>query len=104
MLEKENKRLKRNLSYYEKALARERGVSRCEKFESLIDGTVDCCDFSDDTNINENDGYDDTAENEDNDKDDDTDGTEKDDDEEDDEDMDKYEDYNDEPSRKRKKN
>ena len=36
MLEKENERLKRNLSYYEKALARARGMSRCRKFESII--------------------------------------------------------------------
>ena len=40
MLEKENERLKRNLPYYEKALARARGVSRCRKFESIIDGTA----------------------------------------------------------------
>ena len=46
---KENERLKRNLPYYEKALARARGLSRCRKFESIIDGTVDRCDFSDDT-------------------------------------------------------
>ena len=41
MLEKENEKLKQNLAYYEKALARARGVSRCRKFESIIDGTVD---------------------------------------------------------------
>ena len=45
----------RNQVYYEKALARVRGVSRCRKFESMIDGTVDCCDFSDDTNHSDGD-------------------------------------------------
>ena len=50
LLEKENERLKQNLAYYEKALARARGLPRCRKFESIIDGTVDRCDFSDDTN------------------------------------------------------
>ena len=65
MLEKENEKLKRNLAYYEKALARARGVWRCRKFESIIDGTVDRCDFSDDTNSDEsNDGEDDPDENE----------------------------------------
>ena len=64
MLKKENERLKRNLAYYEKALARARGVSRCRKFESIIDGTVDRCDFSDDTNSDaSSDGDDDTDEN-----------------------------------------
>ena len=100
MLEKENERLKRNLAYYEKALARARGVSRCKKFESIIDGTVDRCDFSDDTNSDESDG------------DDDTDGTGEDDEDEyedaededgDTEDDDEYEE-DDEPSRNRKKN
>ena len=101
MLEKENKRLKRNLAYYEKALARARGVSRCRKFKSIVDGTVDCCDFSDDTNSDESDG------------DDDSDGSKEDDgeyeddkDEEDDTEEDDEEEYeeDDEPSRKRKKN
>ena len=90
MLEKENERLKQNLAYVEKALARARGVSRCRKFESIIDGTVDRCDFSDDTYSEESDG------------DDDIDGTE-DYEEEDEDDDDEYED-DDEPSRKRKKN
>ena len=54
MLEKENERLKRNLAYYEKALAKAQGVSRCRKFESIIDGTVDRCDFSDDTDSDDN--------------------------------------------------
>ena len=103
MLEKENERLKRNLVYYEKALARARGVSRCRKFESMTDGTVDCCDFSDDTNCDESDMDDDIDENEDNDEDDYTDGTEE--DEEDDEDMDEDEEYSDddEPSKKKRK-
>ena len=103
LLEKENERLKRNLAYYEKALARARGLSRCQKFESIIDGTMDRCDFSDDTNSDES-----------SDGDDDTDGTEDDeedeyDDEEDEEgdtgedDMDDTEEEVDEPSRKRKK-
>ena len=55
MLEKENGRLKRNLPYYEKALAQARGMSRCRKFESIIDGAVDRCEFSDDTNSDESD-------------------------------------------------
>ena len=79
MLEKENERLQRNLAYYEKALARARGVSRCRKFESIIDGTVDCCEFSDDTNSDESDVDDDTDENEQYDEDGDTDGSEEDD-------------------------
>ena len=88
LLEKENERLKRNLAYYEKALARARGVSRCRKFESIIDGTVDRCDFSDDTNSDESDDEGDM------------DGTEEDEDEED-EDMEEYEeDY--EPSKKKR--
>ena len=100
MLEKENERLKRNLAYYEKALARARGLSRCRKFESIIDGTVDRCDFSDVANSDESDG------------DDDTDGTEEDDEieyeddeeeEEDDEDDEEEYEEDDEPSRKRKK-
>ena len=92
MFEKENKRLKQNLAYCEKTLARARGVSRCRKFESIIDGTVDRCDFSDDTYSDESDG------------DDDIDGTEEyDEEDEDEDDDDEYED-DDEPSRKRKKN
>ena len=87
MLEKENERLKQNFAYYEKALARARGVSRCRKFESIIDKTVDRCNFSDDTD-----------ENEDNDEGDYTDGTEEDDEEED---MDENEYY--ESTKKRKK-
>ena len=94
MLEKENEKLKQNLAYYEKALARARGVSRCRKFESIIDGTVDCCDFSDETNSDESDEDDDTDENEDNDENDYTDGTEEDD-------VDENEYY--EPTKKRKK-
>ena len=74
MLEKENERLKHNLAYYEKALARARGVSRCRKFESIIDGTVDRCDFSDDTNSDESDGDDDTEGTEEDEEDDNTDG------------------------------
>ena len=89
LLEKENERLKHNLAYYEKALARARGVSRCRKFESIIDGTVDRCDFSDDTNSDESDG------------DDDTDGTEE-DDEDEDEDMEEYEEDDELPKKKRK--
>ena len=85
MLEKENERLKQNLAYCEKSLARARGVSRCRKFESITDGTVDRCDFSDDTNSDESDdGDDDTDENEDNDEDDDTERSEEEDDEDDD--------------------
>ena len=105
MLEKENERLKWNLAYYEKALARARGVSRCRKFESIIDGTVDRCDFSDDTNSDESsDGYDDTGENEDNDEEDDTDGTGEDDYEEEENDMDDDDEYeeDDEPTKKKK--
>ena len=107
MLEKENERLKRNLAYYEKALARARGVSRCRKFESIINGTVDRCDFSDDTDSDESD--DDSDENEEDDEDVNTDGTEEDEYEDDEEDEDTEEDdeeeheKNDEPSRKRKK-
>ena len=101
MLEKENERLKQNLAYYEKALARARGVSRCRKFESIIDGTVDRCEFSDDTNSDESDGDNDdegdTDRSEDNDEDDYTDGTEEDDEEED---LDENEYY--EPNKKRK--
>ena len=103
LLEKENERLKRNLAYYEKALARARGLSRCRKFESIIDGTMDRCDFSDDTNSDESsEGDDDTDETEDSHED------EYDDDEEDEEgytedDDDEYEEE-DEPSRTRKKN
>ena len=65
-------------------------MSRCRKFESIIDGTVDRCDFSDDTYSEDSDG------------DDDIDGTE-DYEEEDEDNDDEYEnDY--EPFRKRKKN
>ena len=81
-------------------------MSRCRKFESIIDGTVDRCEFSDDTASDESDEDDDAYENEDNDEDGDrtedngeddyTDGTE-----EDGEDTDEYEDY--EPSRMKKK-
>ena len=106
LLEKENERLKRNLAYYEKALARARGVSRCRKFESIIDGTVDRCDFSDDTDSDDNsDG--DTDETEEDDEDNKTDGTEEDeyeeedDDTEDEDDEEEYEEY-DEPSKKKK--
>ena len=83
MLEKENERLKHNFAYFEKALARARGVSRCRKFESIIDGTVDRCDFSDDTNSDESDEDYDTDENEDNDEDGDTDRSENNDEEDD---------------------
>ena len=105
MLEKENERLKRNLAYYEKALARARGMSRCRKFESIIDGTVDRCEFSDDTDSdesdedNDEDGY--TDRSEDNDEDDYTDGTEEDDEEEDDVDENEYYEAT---KKKRKKN
>ena len=101
LLEKENERLKRNLAYYEKALAKARGLSRCRKFESIIDGTVDRCDFSDDTNSCESDGDEDSEGSEEDDEgeyedEEDEDGdTEEDDDEEEEDD---------EPSRKRKKN
>ena len=91
LLEKENKRLKQNLAYVEKALARARGVWRCRKFESIIDGTVDRCDFSDDTYSDEsNDGEDDPDKNEEDDE------GEYEEDEEGDEEEE-------EPSRKRKK-
>ena len=106
MLKKENERLKRNLAYYEKALARARGVSRCRKFESIKEGTVDRCDFSDDTNSDESsDGDDDTNENKEDDKDEyeDDEEYEDEDTEDDDDDDDEYE-KDDEPSRKRKKN
>ena len=107
LLKKENERLKRNLAYYEKALAKARGLSRCRKFESIIDGTVDRCDFSDDTNSDESDGDDDTDGTGEDDEDDVTDGTEDDDedDEEDDTEEDGEDEYveDNEPSRKRKK-
>ena len=108
LLEKENKRLKRNLAYYEKALARARGLWRCRKFESIIDGTVDRCDFSDDTNSDENDVEDDQDESEEDDEDDVTDGTEdngEDDEEDEEDDTEEDDDYvkNDKPSRKRMK-
>ena len=100
LLEKENERLKRNLAYYEKALARARGLSRCQKFESIIDGTVDRCDFSDDTNSDESsDGDDDTDGSEDN---DDDEYDDEEDEEGDTEDDDEEEEY-DESSKKRKK-
>ena len=101
MIEKQNERLKRNLAYYGKALARARGLSRCRKFESIIDGSVD---FSDDIYIYKFDESDES------DGDDDTDGTEEDvedeydddeDEESDTEDNDEEED--DESSRKRNK-
>ena len=92
LLKKENERLKQNLAYCEKTLARARGVSRCRKFESIIDGAVDRCDFSDDTYSDESDG------------DDDIDGTEEYDEEDEDEDDDDEYGDDDEPSRKRKKN
>ena len=108
LLEKENERLKRNLAYYEKALAKARGLSRCRKFESIIYGTVDRCDFSDDTYSDESsDGDDDTDGTGEDNEDDVTDGTEDDDedDEEDDTEKDGEEEYekDSEPSRKRKK-
>ena len=95
MLEKENERLKQNLAYVEKALARARGVWRCRKFESIIDGTVDRCDFSDDTYSDESsDGEDDPDKNEEDDE-----GEYDEEDEEGDTD----EEEDEEPSRKRKK-
>ena len=98
LLEKENERLKRNLAYYEKALARARGLSRCRKFESIIDGTVDRCDFSDDTNSDESSDGDENEEDDEEDEYDDEEDEEEGDTEEDDE-----EEEDDEPSRKRKK-
>ena len=108
MLEKENEKLKQNLAFYEKALARARGVSRCRKFESIIDGTVDRCEFSDDTNSGESDGEDDPDENEEDDEgeyeDDGADETEDNDEDDEEDDMDEdEEEEDDEPSRKRKK-
>ena len=100
LLEKETKRLKQNLAYYEKALARARGLPRCRKFESIIDGTVDRCDFSDDTESDESDGDDDTDGTED-DKEDEENDMEK--DEEDDMDDEKEYEEDDTPSRKRRK-
>ena len=92
MLEKENERLKHNLAYVEKA----RGVWRCRKFESIIDGTVNRCDFSDDSYSEESiDGEDDPDENEEDDE-----GEYEDNDEEGDTEDDTGEE---EPSRKRKK-
>ena len=100
LLEKENERLKRNLAYYEKAMARARGVSRCRKFESIIDGTVDRCDFSDDTNSDESDEEGEDEE----DEEDDTDVTGEDDDDEEEDDMDDDEEYeeDDEPIKKKR--
>ena len=107
LLEKENERLKRNLPFYEKALARARGVSRCQKFESIIDGTVNRCDFSDDTNSDESDVEDDNTDgSEEDDEDDGTDGTEdnnEDDKEDEEDDMDDTEEEDGKPSRKIKK-
>ena len=102
LLEKENERLKRNLAYFEKALARARGVSRCRKFESIIDGTVDRCDFSDDTNSDESDEDMDGTEEED--EEDDTDGTGEDEDDEEEDDMDDEDEYeeDDEPTKKKR--
>ena len=91
MLEKENERLKQNLAYYEKALARARGLPRCRKFESITDGTVDRCEFSDDTESDESDG------------DDYTDGTENDEEDDDAEDDEEEYEEDDTPSRKRRK-
>ena len=100
LLEKENERVKRNLAYYEKALARARGLSRCRKFESIIDGTMDRCDFSDDTNSDESsEGDDETEESEEDDEDEYEDEDEEGDTEDDDD-----EEEDDEPSRIRKKN
>ena len=57
--------MKQNLANVGKALARARSVWRCRKFESIIDGTVDRCDFSDDTYSDESsDGEDDPDEDE----------------------------------------
>ena len=96
-LEKENERLKRNLAYYEKALAKAKGLSRCRKFESIIDGTVDHCDFSDDTDSEEEPDTDeeetDTDEEDGSDKEDDSDGEESDEDASEDE----YEEAEEEP-------
>ena len=62
-------------------MARARGVSRCRKFESIIDGTMDRCDFSDDTNSDESsDGDDDTDGTGEDDEEDDADGTGEDED------------------------
>ena len=95
MLEKENERLKQNLAYVEKALARARGVWMCRKFESIIDETVDRCDFSKYTYREESsDGEDDSDENEEDDE-----GEYDEEDEEGDTDDTEEE----EPSRKRRK-
>ena len=62
-------------------------MSRCRKFESVIDGTVDCCDFSDETDSEEHDTDDENT----------TDGDdENDEDEEDDEDATEEENVDDE--------
>ena len=53
ILEKQNRRLKHNIDHLEKALAKARGVSRCRKFESIVDGTVDRCEFSEETDSDE---------------------------------------------------
>ena len=80
-------------------MARARGLSRCRKFESIIEGTVDRCDFSADTNSDESVGGYDTGETEEDEEDDDTDETGE-DEEDDEDDEDEYEE-NEEPSRKR---
>ena len=103
LLEKENERLERNSAYYDKALARTRGLSRCRKFDSIIDGTVYRCDFSDDTNSDESDGDDYTDGTEDNDEDDVTDGIEEDEEgDTEDDNEDQYEE-DDNPSRKKRR-
>ena len=100
MLEKENERLKRNLAYYEKALAKARGLHRCRKFESIIDGTMDRYDFSDDTNSDESEEECDTDGSKEDDE-EDEDEEEDDTDDEDEYEEDEYEE-DDKPSRKRK--
>ena len=91
LLEDENKTLRSLLKYHVKALAKEKGISRIRKFESLA-GTIDYFDYSDDTNSDDsNDGEDEededaTNKNEDSDEEDDTDGTEEDEEDEDEDD------------------
>ena len=81
---------------------RARGLLRCRKFESIIDGTVDRCDFSDDTNsCCESDGDEDSEGSEEDDEGEYDDGEDEDGDTEEDDDE---EEEDDEPSRKRKKN
>ena len=108
MLEKENERLKRNLAYYEKALAKAGGVSRCREFESIIDGTMERCEFSDETDSDESDGDDATDGTGEDDNEDEADENEEDDADgtgEDDEEEDYSEEYekDDKPSKKMKK-